>query len=363
MVGISTFALAAAAQAVTVGVNSHIDAGTDPAAMVNAVKSGGFKHVRVDVRYSPNFNYDYTPTALTMQYIQGLVANGVKVEATLRGRLESQVKGFDVLGRSVAPVCQGDTSAVETAGYNDAYAQIKMLQPWVTDFEFYNEISLWNGIAPKISNLINSLPLQDAANFHSVCADTAAATLRGMTRALRDVRAQTGRPLRAIIGFTAQGDSGFIKFLQSKGVSFDVVGLHVYPFVHNRNLVTDPWYGPSGLIGLAQQFGKPIHVNEFNCAEIYSGYTNVNGSLSMNTCGASLDRHLPMLLSAPQIEYVDLFELIDRPTSCPSPGSLDRAGAECRFGVMFNPWGPKNLDAHRRQICGCTEQHATAKQR
>jgi hypothetical protein len=130
-------------------------------------------------------------------------------------------------------------------------------------------------------------------------------------------------------------DFGFLTFMQQKGVLFDVVGFHVYPNANNASLLSDTWWGPGGPLAQLAKFAKPVHINEFNCGEIYtSGYENQEGSPVTETCLQSLDKHLTDVKkqNIVNLESVHLYEIRD---------SAQLAVPENRFGLMYDLTRPK----------------------
>lgn len=314
--------------ALTIGMGWHPQ-GEDPQAVAVLLKNSGFRHLRFDISSA---NY-HTPTAQSITLAQKMQANGVAMTGIIHTRVAVNVsQGY----------CPGDISALEAQGYSDAYAQADGLKNYIQLFELENEVNLY----PNVRNGGKS-PFTNPALYNTACGNSMAAVLRGMSRAVRDVASTSGKSLRIILGATSDGSTGFLTFMQQKGVAFDIVGFHVYPRVNQALLTTDPWFGPNGAVGLLSGFGKPIHINEFNCGETYdNGFTNVAGSSSMNACVQSIDKQLSALLnSSANIEVIDMFQLIDqRSTSVCATGnpfSGSSADAECRFGMRYDMANPK----------------------
>ncbi|WP_424192706.1 DUF4214 domain-containing protein [Ampullimonas aquatilis] len=310
--------------ALTFGVNWHPQ-GEDTQAVANLMKSKNLRHLRFDAWFMPN----NTPTLETIALASKMRANGVALTAVVTNPISKSVhNGY----------CPGDQQAIEAQAYNQTYPQVNGLKDFVNDFELLNEPNLY----PNMLIGGQRAPLVNAASYNTQCSSTIAAVLRGMSRAVSDVGRASGKKLRSIVGATSDGSVGFLKLMQQKGVYFDVVGFHIYPAFGHANLFSDPWFGPNGPMGLVKAFGKPVHVNEFNCAEIYrAGFTNQPGSALMNECVNSLNKHLAEVVNNPsQIEVLDLFELFDRgrPGVCATgnPYSGLSSDAECRFGLMYS---------------------------
>ena len=82
-------------------------------------------------------------------------------------------------------------------------------------------------------------------------------------------------------------------------------------------------------------FGKPVHINEFNCSETYeAAYDNRAGQPVTEACLQSIARHLREMekQTAANIESVHVYELLDEP---------EKAVPENRFGIMYDLARPK----------------------
>jgi len=257
-----------------------------------------------------------------------LAARSITVEAIV----------FDAYspGNLQSQSCNVNLATVETNAFNETLSQIQATEDIVADFELMNEISLSDNI--KVAGSTG----QTASDYDVACGRMQAANLRGMSRAIVDERNRTGRPLRIILG-TTDRSFGFLTFMEQQGVSFDVVGYHIYPWEPHPALDADPWFGAGGPLGQLAQFKRPIHLNEFNCGEIYSGssvypndpsYENKAGQPVTEACLRSITKHLLELAnqSVANLESVHLYEMVDE-TSKPAP--------ENRFGLMVNLDTPK----------------------
>jgi hypothetical protein len=155
-----------------------------------------------------------------------------------------------------------------------------------------------------------------------------------MSRAIRDARQSSGLPLRAILGLAGR-DFGFLSFMQEQGVLFDVIAFHPYQEFAQDSLLHDPWWGPGGPYAQLAKFGKPVHVNEFNCGEIYrAAYENQPGQPLTEQCMQALKKHLADLVNqrSVKIESVHFYELLDEP---------EKGRPEGQFGLMYDLQRPK----------------------
>jgi hypothetical protein len=180
----------------------------------------------------------------------------------------------------------------------------------------------------------NSAGISSTPYAGKACYKTMASVLRGMSRAIHDVKVSSGYPLRVILGAVGR-DYGFLTFMQQQGVIFDVVGYHIYPHFDQASLLDDPWYGPGGPLTQLAVFKLPVHINEFNCGEIYNkAYDNQPDSVETNKCFQSYKKHIPSLFSQKlvNLESLHFYELLDEP---------NKADAESRFGLMYDTSKPK----------------------
>jgi len=228
--------------------------------------------------------------------------------------------------------CNQDRVLVEQEAYRQAAGAIHKVKDVVHDFELLNEPQHRRDIRAEVS--WNSARTSTASYEGKPCLATLAAALRGMSRALSDIREQSGLPLRSILGVVGR-DFGYLSFMRKQGVRWDVTGYHIYPHASQPSLLNDPWYGPGGPLAQLASFGKPVHINEFNCGEIYDAeYENQAGGRSTETCLRGLARHLGELRSqnVANIEAVHLYMLHDEPHKEPP---------ENRFGLTHDVRRPK----------------------
>ena len=228
--------------------------------------------------------------------------------------------------------CNRDLAAVERKAYEDAVEGVEKMKDLVHDFELLNEVQ--HRAEVRAETDYNNIGLSSAPYHGKPCTEALAAGLRGMSRAIRDVRTRSGLPLRAILGLAGR-DFGFLKYMQEKGVLFDVIGFHAYQEHVNASLLTDPWWGPGGPYVQLAKFGKPVHFNEFNCGEVYRpAYENRAGGALTEACLKSFARHLREMLSQTivKIESVHVYELLDEP---------EKGRPEGEFGLMYDLDKPK----------------------
>ena len=221
--------------------------------------------------------------------------------------------------------CNQNLTTVETTAYNDTAALVNGMKDLVQTFELLNETRIRPEINAEVPWNVHG---QDSTVYaNKPCVRSLVAALKGMSRAIVDIRNSTGEPLKIIFGHLGR-DFGFLDYIIQQGVVFDFLGYHHYP-QFPQSLLSDTWYGPGGLGAQLAKYNKPVHWNEFNCGETYL-YPNYN----VEDCIKSLDKHLLELRNQTQINLksIHFYELLDEP---------QKSGAEAIFGLMVNPTQPK----------------------
>lgn len=304
----------ASASAMDFGINTHQVGTASANAQVAAVmQQRNLKTMRVDLMY------DRDPAAVRDQ-VQRIRANGGRAEAVLMTAFQWDQS------------CSQALATVEQDAYRQTSTAVGAVKDLVQDFELLNETQLRAEIRQEVA--WNTAGTASAPYQNKPCVASLAAALRGMSRAVRDVRASSGLPLRTILGLVGR-DFGFATFMQQSGVLVDVIGFHVYPYSYHASLLTDPWYGDGGPLKQLAALGKPVHINEFNCGEIYdAGYENRAGGQVTEACLQGMARHLKDLKgqAIANVESLHVYELLDEAAK-PAP--------ENRFGLMVDIDTPK----------------------
>lgn len=301
-------------KAPTLGVNVH-SGGNAPAKLAEKLAQRGLRRVRMDYWGNDPRNLEKVRNAANL-----FKAKSISVEAVVYSKFSA--------GQSRHQEYEADLAEVENACYESTKPQIEKIQDLITDFELQNEISLYKGIkVPGSSG-------ETAEDFDTPTGRLQAAVLRGMSRAIGDVRKASGRPLRVFLG-TTDRSWGMLRYFEAQGVTFDVVGYHIYPWEQHKALDVDPWFGEGGPLGQLAKFGKPISINEFNSGEIYSGcggytskanYENRADDPVTEAGFRSLNNHLKEILNqkVARVESVLFYEAWDEPRKAPP---------ENRFGL------------------------------
>jgi hypothetical protein len=306
----TSLALAASAvMAQDIGVNIHSGGGStgNDATIASIMATRNFKQARLDYFIGAD-------TTLLRDQISRINANGGKAQLVVQNNYQWDYS------------CNQNLAAVESDSYNQTFQMVGATKDIAHDYEMLNEMQL----RPDLSGQVawNSQGTSTSAYNASSCAATLAAVSRGMARAIHD------QGQRAILG-EAGRDFGFLTYMKSQGVTWDVTGFHVYPRLQNDSLLSDPWYGTNGPIYQLSLFGKPITVNEFNCGEIYdSNYENTAGQPDTEECLQAVNKHLQELRGNTYgtLESVHVYELLDEPSNSPP---------ENRFGLLYTLTSPK----------------------
>ncbi|MEI8289343.1 MAG: hypothetical protein WCH99_07705 [Verrucomicrobiota bacterium] len=302
------------------GVNIH-DGGNNPHLLADKLAERNLKSVRMDL-----WGNDPRYLAKFRNAVTALKAKGIAVQAVL-------FVSFSRGGKRHQDI-SADLKEVEQSAYQQTLTQVHAAKDLVRDYELQNETSLYPGIQADGSTG------QKTGDFDSPEGRLQAASLRGMSRAINEVRKSSRLPLRIILG-TVSRHWGFLAFMQQQGVLFDVVGYHIYPHLKHPPLDQNPWFGPGGPLGQLARFNKPITINEFNAGEIYNGTTNgANrhpGPSYLNQAGneatedgfKSLDKHLKEIVNqnTVTVESVLFYEIWDEPRKAPP---------ENRFGLFYD---------------------------
>ena len=302
------------------GVNVH-SGGDNPKLLAEKLTERNLKTVRMDL-------WGNDPRALAKFRNAAAIfnANGIAIQATFYVSFSHGQKRNQDVG--------ADLKEVKQSAYRQTLTQINATKDLVRDYELQNETSLYPNI------FVTNSTGQKAADFDTPEGRLQAASLRGMSQAVNDVRKSSQLPLRIILG-TVGRHWGFLTFMQNQGVLFDVIGYHTYPHLKHRPMDKDPWYGAGGPLGQLALFKKTITINEFNAGEIYNGTTNGMsrhpGTNYLNQPGdpvtedgfKSCDKHLKEIINqtAANVESVLFYEIWDEPHKAPP---------ENRFGLFYD---------------------------
>lgn len=307
------YGLTTGGSGIALGVNTHHNT---TQTVSDLMKSRNFRVARMDLDVNDSIT-NYRAQASRIR------ANGGAVEAVLQISYQWNY------------TCPQNFTTVEQTAYNETYAIVNQLKDVIYDYELLNEIDLRQDtkvqVTPNDAANINVTPYQGKS-----CYNTMAAVLRGMENAIHAIKASSGYPLRVVLGTTGR-DWGMLKFFADNNVEFDVVGYHIYPWSNHTSLLTDTWFGTGGPLAQLQSFAKPVHINEFNCGEIYdSAYSNTPTATKTLECFQAYKKHVTDLAGQTiisQLESLVFYELFDEP---------NKSGAEAKFGLLYSATSPKD---------------------
>ena len=296
------------AQAIDLGINVHVPVSQD---VINTLKTRNIKSVRLDVNYDTN-------VATFRNTLSTYKVNNIGTEVILHPSIEWN------------HTCPQDLTNVQSTAYSQTYAMVDAYKDLNWDYELMNEVTHRSELKLEVPNNTGTT---ESVYFNKPCYNTISAALKGMSQAIQTIKTASGYPLRTIVGTTGK-DYGYIDYVKNQGIVVDVVGYHVYPGYSGASLSTDVWYGPSGLFTSLAKWNLPVKVNEYDCAEIYGVYDNLQDSVDTKNCLKSIKKHLPsfLLQTTAKIESISVYELTDEPLK-PSP--------ENKFGLMYNTHTPK----------------------
>jgi len=311
------FPAASATNAIQWGVNIH-SGGSAPERLAGRLAERNLKCVRMDL-----WGNDAKYLAKFRNAAAFLNAKGITIEAVVYSHFSA--------GQPRHQDLDADLAEVEKSAYESTKPQIEKTMDVMHDYELQNEISLYKNIrAPGATG-------QKEGDYDTPCGRLQAAVLRGMSKAIDDVRKASGQPLRIILG-TTDRSFGLLSYMQQEGVVFDVVGYHIYPWEQHKPLDQDPWFGSGGPLTQLAQFNRPLRINEFNAGEISSGgpsypaktnYENRSGAPITEAGYRSIDRHLKEIVGqkVANVEAVLFYEIWDEPR---------KAAPENRFGLYYD---------------------------
>jgi hypothetical protein len=298
------------------GVNIHEGGSStgENTDIVAVLQSRGLTQVRMDLYVTP-----FNDQALVTDIITKLVAAGISVQGVLSSRAISDHTVYT----------GGALATWESDNFSDADTIVDRYFPMgVTDYELINEIPLRAECAAQVTP--NSGQLEATYTGQTAFISIGAA-LKGMADAVHAKDASC----RVILG-TVGRDWGFLHYMTTLGVNWDVLGYHTYPYSTNSNLLTDTFFGTGGLGDQLDSFGKPVTINEYNSGDIYNGgYGNAEGEADTEASWVSLTGHITNLYEQTQISNLEslvFYELLDE---------TFKGSPENRFGLMYDLDTPK----------------------
>ena len=226
----------------------------------------------------------------------------------------------------------GDRAALYQQGYDRTYNFVLNFKDEINDWEMENELNL---VARDTDGKRLFGHGYAADEYDTPIMNDWAAVLKGMSDAIDKINKDHGLRLRKTLNTTSTM-FGFLDFMASKGVGFDVISFHYYEVLGQNP--HRAWGGSRMAFSLFKKlasYGKPVVFNEVNCAEIYKpDYENEAGKPRTEACYKSFHDTLNYLNSQQDadIESVCIYELYDEPHKKPP---------ENRFGLMYDLNTPK----------------------
>ncbi len=213
-------------------------------------------------------------------------------------------------------------AGVYQSAYDRTYALVSVYGDRVRDWAFQNELTLLSGF--KTGNGPSS------SDYASALAASWQQGYKGFSDAIAAVQAaHPSWGVRRVAGIVGV-DFGFIAFLQATGAVVDKVSYHYY--YDRRTVPTSLFFtgGPYNLWSQLAAIGKPVIIDEFNAAEVYT--STIEDSSFSSLCMA---RHLEYIISQTTctIEGIEAYELFDEPSL---------SAPENRFGLMVDASTLKN---------------------
>jgi len=276
------------------GVNIH-DGGSNPQNVANKLADRNLKFVRMDLwGQDPGYLANFILTAKIMQ------AQNIKIQVVVNSVFTN--------GQPRAQDYTANLVEVEQSVYNQIKPGIISTKDLISEYELHNEIPLYPDM-----NLAGTTG-QNASDYDTPACRLQAAALRGISKAIDDVRKLYNLPIRIILG-TVDRRFGFLAYMQQQGVLFDIVGYHTYPYEQYAPLDQDPWFGTGGPLGQLATFNKPISINEFNCGEIYSNYENKAAQPVTESGYRCIYKHANEVVKQKiaDVESVYFYEVYDEP--------------------------------------------------
>lgn len=314
----------AAASVPAWGINGPNSRTADLNAVFQVLRARGVTQYRI------NTNLTNDTDSYEVSMYQGIVALAKTYGITLKPILYTAFTWGDRTDGGKYPA--GDSSALYLQGFFRTYNFVNQFKNDINDWEMANELNLL--VRDANGNRLFGKGWT-ASEFDTPLMNDWASVLRGMSDAIDLINSESGTHLRRTLNTTSTM-FGFLDFMASKNVAFEVISYHYY-----ESAGTNPhvyWGGVRPNFDLFQQlasYGKSVVFNEVNAADIYkSTYENEAGQPVTEAGFKSLDVALNYFntQTTANIEYVGVYELLDEPAKAPP---------ENHFGVMYDINTPK----------------------
>jgi arabinogalactan endo-1,4-beta-galactosidase len=315
---------ASPAAALEWGVSSPSSMRQDPEPVFRVMKERGFKVLRIGVNLTKDT--EQTEGPMLTNAVRLAKAYGIKLQPVFGFpfRWGDRTDG----GRYPA----GDREALYQQGYNRTYDFVRKFKNDIGQWELENEINL---VARDRDNKRLFGSGMTAAEFESPAMEDWAAVLRGASDAIDRINQESGLHLKKILNTTSTM-FGFLDFMESRGVHYDLISYHYYE-VQGQS-PHSAWNGRNPRFDLFKKlasYHRHVVFNEVNCGEIYkSDYGNAPGDAATERCLQNLNSMLTAIRDQKDVavDSISIYEIVDEPGKKPP---------ESRFGLMYDLNRPK----------------------
>jgi Glycosyl hydrolase family 53 len=226
----------------------------------------------------------------------------------------------------------GDREALYQQGYNRTYAFVRQFKDEIDQWELENEINL---VALDKNGKRLFGHGMTAAEFEMPAMEDWAAVLRGASDAIDRINQESGLHLKKILNTTSTM-FGFLDFMESRGVHYDLISYHYYEVLgESPHQAWNGWNPRFDLFKKLASYRRHVLFNEVNCGEIYKpDYGNAPGDPATERCLQNLNNMLTAIRDQKDvaIDSVSIYEIVDEPAKKPP---------ENRFGLMYDLNRPK----------------------
>lgn len=306
------------------GVSSPSSMRKDPEPVFRVMKERGFTVFRIGVNLTKDTEQTEAPM---LENVARLAKTyGIKLQAVFGFpfRWGDRTDG----GRYPA----GDRDALYQQGYNRTYDFVRQFKNEIDQWELENEINL---VARDKDNKRLFGSGTTAAEFEMPIMEDWAAVLRGASDAIDRINQENGLHLKKILNTTSTM-FGFLDFMESRGVRYDLISYHYYEVLgQSPHRAWNGWNPRFDLFKKLASYRRHVLFNEVNCGEIYKpDYGNAPGDAATERCLQNLNSMLTAIRDQKDvpIDTVSIYEIVDEPGKKPP---------ENRFGLMYDLNRPK----------------------
>ncbi|UWU75156.1 glycosyl hydrolase 53 family protein [Bradyrhizobium huanghuaihaiense] len=323
-VAVTSASMSSSAEALEWGLNGPAAMRKDPEPFFRVMKERGFTVIRWGVNLTKDNEQTGGPAfAKTFQLAK---AYGIRLQP---------VFGFpfrwgDRTDAGLYPA--GDREALYQQGYNRTYAFVKQFKNEIDQWELENEINL---VARDRNDKRLFGQGMTAAEFEMPAMEDWAAVLRGASDAIDRINQESGLHLKKILNTTSTM-FGFLDFMESRGVHYDLISYHYYEVLgQDMRHAWNGWNPRFDLFKKLASYRRHVLFNEVNCGEIYKpDYGNAPGDAATERCLRNLNGMLTAIRDQKDVvvDAINIYQIVDEPAKKPP---------ENRFGLMYDLDRPK----------------------